>query len=52
MGLAGVEPLRIVDCGLKTIGIKAPYFPGMGKADVGKVRSKIRNDEANAGAIP
>ena len=48
IGFARVEPLRVMDCGLKTIGIQGPDFRVMGKADMGDVRSKIRNYEANA----
>ena len=51
IGFACVEPLRVVNCGLKTIGIQGPDFRVMGETDLGDVRSKIRNYEANARMI-
>jgi len=51
IGFAGVEPLRVMDCGRKSIGIQGPDFCVMGKADMGDIRSKIRNYLANARMI-
>lgn len=51
IGLTHVEPSWVVDCGLKIIGIQGADFPITGETDVGDVRSKIGNYEANARMI-
>lgn len=48
IGFGCVDPSRVMDCGLKIIGIQGPDFRVMGQADVGDVHPKIRNYEANA----
>ena len=51
IGFARVEPLRVVDCGLKIIGIQEQDFRVTGETDVGDLRSKIRHCEASVRMI-